>query len=171
MSIKRITKDAILLAILTVIGMLSIPLGDNIKVSLQFLVLLIIYGISDHLVDKIIIPTLYLLLGLVAPIYAGFMAGITPTFGYVIAFTFAGIPFHFIFKYLNFNYYIRFSLAALAALLVIYITGTIFMMFYLNIGLGTTLLVSVVPYIAFDIAKIVAGCIIVKLLPKSVKED
>lgn len=73
MSIKRITKDALLLAILSVIGMLSIPLGDNIKVSLQFLILLIIYGISDHLIDKIIIPTLYLLLGLVAPIYAGFM--------------------------------------------------------------------------------------------------
>lgn len=169
MSIKRITKDALLLAILSVIGMLSIPLGDNIKVSLQFLILLIIYGISDHLIDKIIIPTLYLLLGLVAPIYAGFMEGITPTFGYVIAFIFAGIPFHFIYKYLKLNYYIRFILAAIAALLIIYLTGTIFMMLYLHISLGTTLLVSVVPYIVFDIFKIIIAMIVIKLLPNNVK--
>ena len=34
---KRISLDAMLLAFMCIIGMFSLPLGENIKVSLQFL--------------------------------------------------------------------------------------------------------------------------------------
>lgn len=43
------------------------------------------------------------------------------------------------------------------------------MMLYLHISLGTTLLVSVVPYIVFDIFKIIIAMIVIKLLPNNVK--
>ena len=171
MTVKRLTRDAIMLAILCVVGMFAIPMGDNIKVSLQFLILIIIFGLTEGLIDKIIIPSLYVALGLVVPIYAGFMAGITPTFGFVLGFILAGIPFHFINKYLKINFYIRFSLACLSSLLIIYIVGVIFMKFYLNISLGATLMIAVVPYIAFDITKILIAALILNLMPKKIKNS
>lgn len=169
MTTRRITKDAVLLALLCVIGMLSIPMGDNIKVSFQLLVLFIIFGITDGLADKIIIPALYLLIGLLIPIYAGFMSGITPTFGFVIGFVISAIPFHFIYKYLNINIYIKYIIACLSSLIVIYLSGTIFMMNYLSFDLVKTLLISVVPYIGFDIAKIAICVLVMKLLPNNIK--
>ncbi len=171
MTIKRITKDAILLALLCVTGMFSVPMGENIKISLQLLTLFLIFGVTDSVYDKIIIPTLYLLLGLLLPIYAGFQAGITPTFGFVISFCVCGIPFHFIYKYIKINEYVRYVLACLAALIVVYIGGTIFMMAYLNFSLEKTLLVAVVPYIGFDIAKIAICVVIMRLLPEKIKTD
>ena len=85
-AIKRLTKNAIMLAMLCVIGMFSLPLGDNIKVSLQLLMVFIIGLTITTFYDGIIITGLYLLLGLVAPVYAGFSIGVTPTFGFVISF-------------------------------------------------------------------------------------
>lgn len=170
MTVKRISRDGILLALLCVTGMLSIPLGENIKVSFQLLTLFIIFGITDKLIDKIIIPALYLLLGLLIPIYAGFQAGITPTFGFVISFVVIGIPFHFIYKYLKINKIVSYCIACLVTLIIVYFVGTLFMMFYLNMNLGQTLLVAVVPYIGFDIAKIILAAIIVKMLPESIKQ-
>ena len=169
MTVKRIALDAILLALLCVTGMFSLPLGENIKVSLQFLTLIIIFSLTDHLVDSIIIPLLYLAIGLLVPIYAGFVAGITPTFGFVIGFTISGISFHFIIKYVRINFYIRFVLAALSSLLIVYLVGTLFMMFYLNLSIEKVLLIAVVPYLGFDALKIAVALIVVKLLPPSVK--
>ena len=171
MSVKRLTRDAIMLAILSAVGMFAIPMGDNIKVSLQFLILIIIFGLTEGLIDKIIIPSLYVALGLVIPIYAGFMAGITPTFGFVIGFIASAIPFHFIYKYLKTNFYIKFGLASLSSLLIVYIVGVIFMKFYLGISLGATLLVAVVPYIAFDITKILIAALILNLMPEKIKNS
>ena len=169
MSIQRITRDGILLALLCVTGMFSIPLGENIKVSLQLLTLFIIFGITDSLVDKIIIPLLYLLIGLLIPVYAGFITGISPTFGFVIGFVICAIPFHFLYKYLKINEIVKYILACLLSLIVVYITGVLFMMMYLNMNLVQTLLIAVVPYLGFDAAKIVICTIVIKLLPDKIK--
>ncbi len=170
MSIQRITRDGILLALLCVTGMFSIPLGENIKVSLQLLTLFIIFGITDKLVDKIIIPALYLVIGLLIPVYAGFIAGITPTFGFVIGFVICSIPFHFINKYLKINDIVRYVLACLASLIIVYISGVLFMIFYLNLDIVKVLMIAVVPYLGFDALKIALCTVTVKMLPDSVKE-
>lgn len=168
MNTKRITKDAILLALMCVTGMLSIPLGENIKVSLQLLSLFIIFIVADELFDRILIPALYLLIGLFAPFYAGMIAGITPTFGFVISFVVIAPIFHYTYRYLPIkNIYLRYVLTCLLCLIVVYIIGTIFMMLYLNMDLGKTLLIAVVPYIGFDIAKIIIATVVLKFLPPS----
>ncbi len=169
-TVRRITHDGIMLAMLCVLGMFSIPLGANIKLSLQFLIIIIIAFVTPKLLDKIIITSSYLLLGLFLPIYAGFNAGITPTFGYVISFVICFIPFHFINHSPIKNDWIRMFLSGFVALLVVYIIGTVFMMFYLNFSLEKTLLISVVPYIPFDIFKIIVSVLIMKTLPKSTLE-
>ena len=57
------------------------------------------------------------------------------------------------------------SIACVVALLLCYAIGTIFLKFYLNIGIEKALLIAVVPYIPFDIAKIVIAELVVSLLP------
>ena len=97
-AIKRITRNAIMLAFLCVIGMFSVPLGDNIKISLQLLLVFIIGLTAYSVFDAIIITSLYLLIGLFLPVFAGFSAGISPTFGYVISFVLIVIPLFFLNK-------------------------------------------------------------------------
>ena len=106
-------------------------------------------------------------MGLFLPIYAGFSAGVTPTFGYVISFVVISPIIYFMNKIPKLNKVVRMSLACLTGLLVAYVIGTIFMMLYLSMDLTKTLLISVVPYIPFDIAKIVISVLVVLILPES----
>lgn len=164
--IKRMTRNAIMLALLCVIGMFALPLGDNIKISLQLLIVFIIGLTSASFVDTLIITSLYLVLGLVAPIYAGFSVGITPTFGYVISFVVLSFPLYFLNKLKIKNDFLRMAIACAVSLLVCYFIGTLFLALYLNLDIQKALLISVVPYVPFDIAKIIIAILIVSLLPK-----
>lgn len=166
-TVKRITRDAVMLALICLVGMFSIPLGANIKVSLQLLMVFLICLTAESVIDCLFITSLYLLMGLFLPIYAGFSAGISPTFGYVISFVVISPVIYFLNK-LKLHIVLRTSIACLVGLIICYIIGTIFMMLYLSWDLPKTLLISVVPYIPFDVAKIVIAVLIMCLLPKSV---
>ena len=166
--VRRITKNAIMLALLCVIGMFALPLGDNIKVSLQLLMVLIIGLTATSVFDAIIVTGLYLALGLFMPIYAGFQAGITPTFGFVISFVVIVIPLYFLNKLKIKNQFIRMGIACFVALLLCYAIGTLFLALYLKLGIEKALLIAVVPYIPFDIAKIIIAILVVSLLPKKI---
>ena len=164
-TIKRITKNAIYLALLCVIGMFALPLGDNIKVSLQLLMVFIIGLTASSFADSLIVTGLYVLLGLFLPVYAGFHSGITPTFGFVLSFPIIVIPLYFLNKLKIKNQFIRMGLACVVALIICYAVGTIFLKLYLDIAIEKALLIAVVPYIPFDIAKIVIATLVVSLLP------
>lgn len=165
-TIRRITKNAIMLAMLCIIGMFSIPLGDNIKVSLQLLMVFIIGLTIDAFYDGIIITGLYLLLGLFAPIYAGFNAGVTPTFGFVISFVVIAPLLYFLNKLPIKNQFVKMSIACVVSLIVCYIIGSLFLALYLHLDIQKALLISVVPYVPFDIAKIVIAVLVVSILNK-----
>lgn len=165
-TIKRITKNAIMLAMLCIIGMFSIPLGDNIKVSLQLLMVFIIGLTIDTFYDGIIITGLYLLLGLFAPVYAGFNAGVTPTFGFVISFVVIAPVLYFLNKLPIKNQFARMSIACVLSLIICYIIGALFLALYLNLNIQKALLIAVVPYVPFDIAKIVIAVLVVSILNK-----
>nr|MCR5491168.1 biotin transporter BioY [Bacilli bacterium] len=154
------------LALLCVVGMFSIPLGENIKVSLQLLMVMIICLISDSVFDCLIITGCYLGLGMFLPIYAGFRSGVSATFGYVIAFVAASPVYYFLNKLPKIPAIARMIIACIAGTLVVYAIGTLWMMFYLNWDLATTLLTSVVPYLPFDGIKIALAIAIVLALPK-----
>ena len=157
-----------MLALLCTIGMFALPLGDNIKVSLQLLVVFIIGLTATSVFDAIIVTGLYLVLGLFMPIYAGFSANISPTFGFVISFVVIVIPLYFLNKLKIKNQFIRMGIACFTALLLCYIIGTVFLALYLKLGIEKALLVAVVPYIPFDIAKIIIAILVVSLLPKKI---
>lgn len=168
--IIRISRNAVMLALLCVIGMFSVPLGDNIKVSLQLLMVFIIGLTSASFIDAVIVTGLYLLIGLLIPVYAGFTAGITPTFGFVISFVVLVIPLYFLNKLPIKNQFIRMGIACLVALVICYAIGTTFLALYLKLNIQKALLIAVVPYIPFDIAKIIIAIIVVSLLPKKLFE-
>ena len=167
-TIKRITKNAIMLAMLCVIGMFSLPLGDNIKVSLQLLMVFIIGLTITTFYDGIIITGLYLLLGLVAPIYAGFSVGVTPTFGFVISFVVITPIIYFLNKLPIKNDFLRMSIACIVALIICYLIGALFLALYLHLDIQKALLIAVVPYVPFDIAKIVIAVLVVSILNKRI---
>lgn len=169
MTVRRMCKNAIMLAILCIVGMISIPLGANIKVSFQLLIVFIICLTAESFTDCLMVTSLYLLLGLFLPIYAGFNVGISPTFGYVISFVVISPIIYFINKIRKINSTLRMVIACLSGLLVCYLIGTIFMMLYLSWDFVPTLLISVVPYLPFDIAKIIIAISIISLLPKNIK--
>ena len=164
--VKRITRNAIMLALLCIIGMFSLPLGDNVKVSLQLLMVFIIALTSISVFDAIVVTGLYLLLGLFMPIYAGFSAGITPTFGFVISFVVIVIPIYFLNKLRIKNQFFRMGIACFVGLIICYLIGALFLAFYLHLDIKKALLIAVVPYIPFDIAKIIIATLVVSLLPK-----
>ena len=58
------------------------------------------------------------------------------------------------------------GIACLVSLLICYIIGSIFLMLYLKLSIEKALLISVVPYIPFDIAKIIIATLVVSVLPK-----
>ena len=165
-TIKRLTKNAIMLAMLCVIGMFSLPLGDNIKVSLQLLMVFIIGLTAATFYDGMIITGLYLLLGLVAPVYAGFSVGVTPTFGFVISFVVITPIIYFLNKLPIKNQFLRMSIACVASLIICYIIGALFLALYLHLDIQKALLIAVVPYVPFDIAKIVIAILVVSILNK-----
>ncbi len=165
-AIRRITKNAIMLAMLCIIGMFSIPLGDNIKVSLQLLMAFIIGLTIDAFYDGIIITGLYLALGMFAPIYAGFNAGVTPTFGFVISFVVIAPLLYFLNKLPITNQFVRMSIACVVSLIVCYFIGSLFLALYLHLDIQKALLIAVVPYVPFDIAKIVIAVLVVSILNK-----
>ncbi len=164
--VRRITKNAIMLALLCTIGMFSLPLGDNIKVSLQLLMVFIIALTAETVIDSLIVTSLYLVLGLFMPIYAGFSAGITPTFGFVISFVVIVVPMYFLNKLKIKNQFVRMGIACFVGLILCYAIGAAFLMLYLHLGIEKALLIAVVPYIPFDIAKIIIATLVVSLLPK-----
>ncbi len=167
--VKIICKNGVLLALMCIVGMFSIPLGANIKVSLQLLMVFLICLISESFLDCLIITSLYLLLGLALPFYAGFNAGISPTFGFVISFVVISPIIFFLNKIPKVFPPLRMFIACLVGLIVCYAIGTVFMMLYLKWDFVPTLTVSVVPYIPFDIAKIVVAILVVMLLPENIK--
>ena len=164
--IKRLTKNAVMLALMCVIGMFALPLGDNIKVSLQLLIVLIIGLTAESFIDGVIVTSLYLVLGLFMPIYAGFNFGISPTFGFVISFPIIIIPLYFLNKLKIKNQFVRMSIACLVAVVLCYLIGAIFLKLYTGLDIKKALLIAVVPYIPFDIAKVIIAELITVLLPQ-----
>ena len=164
--IQRMARSAVMLAILCVVGMFSLPLGDNIKISLQLLIVFIIGLTSVSFLDTLIITSLYLIIGMFLPVFAGFSANISPTFGFVISFIVISFPLHFLNKLKIKNPFIRMSIACAVSLIIVYIIGTLFLAFYLKLNIEKALLVAVVPYLPFDIIKIVIAVLTVSILSK-----
>lgn len=161
MKTKEMIKVAIFPALIAATIGISIPLtGAPITLQTLFVILAgLLLGANLGLTSMI----LYLILGLIGiPIFAGFSSGFGiifgPTGGFLIAFPIAA----FVAGYVR-SKYNNYTIAAVAATLVVYIIGAPWMSLYLGWSVWATLTFLTV-YIPGDIIKIIAAVIIAKRL-------
>ncbi len=166
-SAKNIAIIGVMAAIICICGPLSVPIGV-IPVSLTPLaVFLTVYIIGKN--SGTIAYIVYLLIGLVGlPVFSGFTGGpgklLGPTGGYIIAFILmayiAGILIE------KFHNVIVQMLGCLAGLITAYIIGTIWLAVQASMTIPAAIAVAVLPFIPFDIIKIVIAVLLGKEIRK-----
>lgn len=170
-AIRSIAKMAMLLALLIVSSYISINTGV-LKFTLQLLVIFII-GLCSTMLESVIIVSLYIILGVLGlPIFANFGGGfaylLSPTFGFVYSFLIGVMVMQVIknaFRKIQKYKILEYTLMCLACLFVVYLIGLIHFYFVYNYYLdksstfGNTIMLTVVPYIPFDILKMVVAII------------
>ncbi|NFI03359.1 biotin transporter BioY [Clostridium botulinum] len=156
-------KDQIICAIFAVItaicAQISIPFFQVPFTMQVFAIVLsaVILGYKKAFISQII----YILLGTVGlPVFAGFKGGIQsligPTGGYITSFLLMVLIIGYFSERYNGNYFII-GFSGILGIVVCYIIGTAQLAFILNITFLGALKIGVLPFIIFDLAKIILG--------------
>jgi len=175
--LKNITIDALFLALLIISAQLSITVGLT-KFTLQLLLVIVMAEFLD-LKNSLLVLTCYIVLGLIGvPVFASWGGGIAyvlaPTFGFVYGF-YALILIKCLFNFWNekkhqpiFNW-----LGSILGLVMLYGIGYLhgFLILKEVYGLEELLVLFIVPYVPFDLIKIVLGEVIVWRLNKYFKKE
>lgn len=168
---KELTLTALMAAVLCVLGPLSVPLPFSpVPVSLTMVgIYLAVYAVGMWRGTAAVF--LYLLLGLVGlPVFSGFAGGpsklLGPTGGYLIGFLFTALVSGFVIDRFWKNRLV--SAAGMAAgIATAYVFGTAWLAYVAGMTFGEALAVGVIPYIGFDLVKIVAVVIVGPELKKA----
>lgn len=162
--IVEIVKIALMAAIISVLGPLSVPLPFT-PVPVSFTIMAVyltsyLLGAKTGMLSVII----YILIGLAgAPVFSGFTGGaaklIGPTGGYIIGFIFiALIGGLFVDKFKG-NFWLSLLGMALGTA-VCYLFGSLWLAYQAGMNLKQALLAGVVPYVALDCAKMILAVIL-----------
>lgn len=165
-SIYQLTTCAFMVALMCVLGPLSIPIGP-VPVSFTNLVLyLTVYllGMKGATISYLV----YLLLGAAGlPVFSGYAGGLAklagPTGGYLIGFIFMVLICGFVMEKSRVNAGIT-IIGMIAGTLVAYLFGTVWFVFSMQCEVWYALTVCVFPFIPFDIAKIFLATSLGKLI-------
>lgn len=174
MNIKRITTNAIFLALLIVSAFISIPISE-ISFTLQVLVVMLICLLLNPK-DALMIIGLYFVIGLLGlPVFSqggGPAYILKPSFGYLLGFIFVPLIRFLVLKIKTNKMMIKDILTSVFGLLFIYLFGSIYFIFIMKTVNGISYSVTkvaaicIIPFIPFDIAKIVAANLITPALRK-----
>lgn len=179
MSVKRLTFDAALLALLIISAFISIPVSE-ISFTLQVLVVILISLITKPK-DSFLIIVLYFIMGLIGiPVFSqggGFAYILKPSFGYLLGFIFVPLIRFIILKIKLNNKVIENVISSIICLLFIYLFGSIYFIFIMKnvngitFNIQKTLAMCVIPFIPFDILKIITANLISIPLNNIIKND
>jgi biotin transport system substrate-specific component len=156
-STPEIARVALFAALIGLGALVTIPFVGPVPFTLQPLVVLLAGMVLGPRLAPVSV-LVYLLLGLVAPVYAGGQAGIGvligPTGGYLLGFVLAawvtGVVAHRGAPTLA-----RFTIAGLAGLIPVYVLGATWLALHLEItGVVSVLAVGVLPFVPLDILKV-----------------
>ena len=170
--IKNIIITGMNVCILTVCSWIKFPL--LVPITLQTLGVFLISGIFNF---KISFTSLiiYIILGMLGlPVFSSLEGGLGvvlgPTGGYILSFIFVPIIIAVCRKFLKGKEFIRCGLSLFFSQLLIYLMGTLwFVLVYLKEGeqyFFTALLTTVVPFLIFDMIKIIISNIIIIRIKK-----
>ncbi|MCI5699713.1 MAG: biotin transporter BioY [Lachnospiraceae bacterium] len=165
-SIYQLTTCALMVALMCVLGPMSIPIGP-IPVSFTNLVIyLTVYllGMKGATISYVV----YLLLGAAGlPVFSGYAGGLAklagPTGGYLIGFIFMALICGFVMEKFYGNNVVL-ILGMFAATLVAYLFGTVWFIFEMQCEVWYALTACVFPFIPFDLAKIVIATVLGKIV-------
>ena len=171
MKIKTLVICSFLTALLSVSSMLIIPIG-SIPVTMSLLALFIIGGITKPQ-HAVLIALIYIGLGACGlPIFAGFVGGIgaiaAQTGGFILSYPLAiGVQSAICYK-LKKEGTLSILLAEIIALIICYFVGTLWFCFVTKTGFIQSLLVCVLPFIAFDLIKAIISVVVIKQVKKHI---
>ena len=167
-SVYTLCATALMTAILCVLAPITIPIGP-VPISLSMLVLVIsiyLLGTKWAMISCIV----YLVIGMIGlPVFSGFSGGFAklagPTGGYLIGYLFliliGGLFISFSEKRFEKKKSIPLAFVGLViGTLVLYAFGTVWFMILMDADLAYALTVCVLPFIPFDIVKLILGIIL-----------
>lgn len=166
--IKDIAIISVAAAMICVVSPVSIPIGD-IPISLATF---IIYLIAAILGPKkgTISAFVYILVGIIGiPVFSSYRAGISVIVGVTGGYIVGYIPLALltgIFTYKFKNKIWMYPIGMILGTIVCYFIGTVWYMFNTNNNLISSLLVCVVPFLLFDLIKIVLSSVLAYLINK-----
>lgn len=159
--IKQMTLIGLMTAILCILSPIAIPLPISpIPVSLGNMAVCFVVAVLG-LKSGTLSVLLYLLLGLAGlPVFSGFTGGLGkllgPTGGYLIGYLFLALFFGFVVEHFH-NRLFANTFGALSGMLILYLFGTLWLTFQLDLDFVSALWIGVIPYIPMDIVKIIVA--------------
>ncbi len=173
---KSLTKNLILCALFAaltaVFSQIVVPIGP-VPINLATLAVFIAGGLLGAKYGTIS-QVVFVMLGLIgAPVFAGFHGGIGAVFGktggYILGYILAAFLVGIISQKAKLTQKILLPIAMLVGLLACYILGTAWFMLVTGLGLWTSLVYCVFPFIFGDILKIALATFLVLRLKKVLK--
>ena len=161
---KELTLTALMAAILCILGPLSLPLPFSpVPISLTMIgIYLAVYAVGMW--KGTVTVCLYLLLGLVGlPVFSGFSGGpaklLGPTGGYLIGFIFTALISGFFIDRFWKNRLVS-ILGMILGIGVAYVFGTVWLAYVAGMTFSQALAAGVIPYVGFDLIKIIILAIV-----------
>lgn len=171
---KNMLFAAMFTALTAICAQLVIPLPMT---QVQFSMVIMAVFLCGALLDvrySVSSMLAYILLGICGmPVFGKFMGGVGviagPTGGYIAAYPFMTAAIWLVLKAFKKRGFIAYFVSMLASLAVCYILGAAWLSIGMNISFGAALMSGVVPFIAFDIIKIVIAAYLSVILSKRIK--
>ncbi|WP_283587464.1 biotin transporter BioY [Limosilactobacillus viscerum] len=156
MNTKRITRGAVMLALLIICSQLSIPL-PGVPLTLQTFAVGLIATLLP-VTDTLLVIISYLILGIIGlPIFANYTGGIGIIYsavgGYLLGFIAYGLLTSGMLSYCQFSR-LNVIIANLIGAAVQLLLGTLWLMYFNHLGFGPALLAGFVPFIIPGLIKI-----------------
>lgn len=164
MTIYQLTVCALMAAAMCVVGPMSVPIGP-IPITLTNLVVYLCVFLLDT--KSACVSTLvYLLLGAVGmPVFSGYAGGLAklagPTGGFLIGFVFVALIGGFVYKRFG-GKLVPAILGLILGTAVLYLFGTVWFVIVAGSDIPHALSVCVVPFIPFDLGKILIAAVLGK---------
>ncbi len=165
LSTREIALAALFTALMALSAFVTIPAG-SVPFTLQVYVVLLTGLVLGARVGALSVLA-YLILGLLAPVYAGGASGIGalfgPTGGYLFGFIGAVIVTGFM-AGTGRRTLPRLLIASVAGIVPIYALGAAWLAWQLDLSAGTAVLTGIVPFVWLDVLKAVAAALTARAL-------
>ncbi len=169
MKIKDVTLVSIFGALLCIISPIAIPIG-TIPITFSMLVIYVIGALFSPF-KALLTVLVYLFMGLIGlPVFSGYVGGpsvlLSPTGGFLIGYILCVLVISIIVKIKDKP--VIYPVAMALGTMICYLVGTVYYMYIMDASLIESLVICVIPFIIFDIIKIVFATIISIILKKKI---